>query len=186
MLEAHAKEIEIPQGVEVETSGRGITARLAGKELSRHFPIHGITIEKSGGRVIVGSGGSGKRAKKFVNTVSAHIRNIFDGLTKGYRYRLRLVYSHFPMSVSVKGEFVEVTNILGAKSPKKARIMAGAGVEVKDKDIIVTGTDKEVVGQTAANIERITRSTKRDTRRFQDGIYLVEKGAAKAEGGGGE
>ena len=49
-------------------------------------------------------------------------------------------------------------------------------VEVKGKDIIVSGINLEDVSQTAANIEQATRLTGRDRRIFYDGIYVYEKG----------
>ena len=49
-------------------------------------------------------------------------------------------------------------------------------VEVKNKvEVVVSGIDKEKVGQTSANIERCTTVKNRDRRVFQDGIYLLEK-----------
>ena len=44
-------------------------------------------------------------------------------------------------------------------------------------DVVVKGADREKVGQTAANIERACRIKKRDRRVFQDGVYIVSKGA---------
>lgn len=176
---AFVKEIEIPEGIDVDVSGQAITAKCQGKEISRRFQIHGISMEKQGGKVLVRCSKPGKSAKKFANTVVSHIKNIFIGIASGYEYRLQAVYSHFPMNISVKGGHVEIKNILGAKSPKKARILPGCEVSVKDKEITVRGSSKEAVGQTAANIERITRNTERDQRRFQDGIYLVERKIAQ-------
>jgi large subunit ribosomal protein L6 len=48
-------------------------------------------------------------------------------------------------------------------------------VAIKGDELIVTGINKEHVGQTAANIEQATRIKGRDPRVFQDGIYLTEK-----------
>ena len=48
-------------------------------------------------------------------------------------------------------------------------------VKVVGDEIIVTGLNKELVGQTAANIELATRVKKRDIRIFQDGIWIIKK-----------
>ncbi|MMZ70429.1 50S ribosomal protein L6P [compost metagenome] len=53
-------------------------------------------------------------------------------------------------------------------------------VTVKGSDVIVEGIDIEAVGQTAANIERATKITGFDRRKFMDGIYIYEKGVAEA------
>ena len=60
--------------------------------------------------------------------------------------------------------------------PRRAAILSGVDVRVENKtDVIVSGIDKEAVGQTAANIERCTTVKNRDRRVFQDGIYRVAK-----------
>jgi large subunit ribosomal protein L6 len=79
------------------------------------------------------------------------------------------------MNISVKGDVVEIVNFLGEKKPRKSKILPGCEVQVKGKDIIVKGVNKEAVGQTAGNLERTVRTTNRDRRRFQDGIYIVKK-----------
>ena len=55
-------------------------------------------------------------------------------------------------------------------------VASHSNVRVENKtDVIVSGIDKEAVGQTAANIERSTTVKNRDRRVFQDGIYRVAK-----------
>mgnify|MGYP001045530876 CR=1 FL=1 len=50
-------------------------------------------------------------------------------------------------------------------------------VDVKGDDVYLIGPDKEKLGQTAANLKRITRIRKKDPRVFQDGVYLFKKQA---------
>jgi large subunit ribosomal protein L6 len=97
------------------------------------------------------------------------------GVTEGYTYKLRIVYSHFPMKVSTKGPEFTVDNFLGEKYPRKTKVLPGVKVEIKGNEVTVTGIDKELVGQTAANIEQLTRIKNFDLRVFQDGIYIIEK-----------
>ena len=51
--------------------------------------------------------------------------------------------------------------------------MGDTKVEVKGQDIILTGIEREDVGQTMGNIEQACRITKFDRRIFQDGIYFT-------------
>ena len=98
------------------------------------------------------------------------------GVTDGFTYNLKAVYSHFPMTLAVKGNKFVVNNYFGEKVPRSAEIIQGVEVKVNNKtDVVVTGINKENVGQTAANIERCVTVKKRDRRVFQDGIYLVGK-----------
>ena len=95
------------------------------------------------------------------------------GVTIGYLYSLKVVYSHFPIQLKMQGEKLEIMNFLGEKFPRTARILPGTTVKVGTDEVIVTGIDKELVGSTASNIEKATRIRDRDPRVFQDGIYIV-------------
>jgi large subunit ribosomal protein L6 len=101
------------------------------------------------------------------------------GVNSGFTYHLKAFYSHFPMTLKVEGDVLKVNNYFGEKVPRKAALPwspAEVTVEVKNKvEVVVSGADKEKVGQTAANIERSAVVKKRDRRVFQDGIYLVNK-----------
>ena len=69
-----------------------------------------------------------------------------------------------------------VNNYFGEKIPRRAVFVGDVEVRVENKtEVVVSGYDKESVGQTAANIERCCSVKKRDRRVFQDGIYLVAK-----------
>ena len=85
------------------------------------------------------------------------------------------------MSMKVDGNRFTITNMLGEKVPRVAALPwtpAEVQVKIENKsDVVVSGADREKVGQTAANIERACKVKKRDPRVFQDGIYIVSKGA---------
>jgi large subunit ribosomal protein L6 len=98
---------------------------------------------------------------------------------------MKAVYSHFPMALSVNSDNSEftITNLLGEKGPRSAGLMYHKdGIEVKVEKkvhVVITGIDREKVGQTAAIIERACRITGRDRRVFQDGVYIVSKGGRR-------
>ena len=118
---------------------------------------------------------SKKKARSVLNTTNKLIKNAIEGLKETFTYKLTVVYSHFPMTVKAEEDFVVVTNFLGEKKPRKTKILPGCKVEVKGKDVIVSGHNKYAAGQTAGNIEKITRVTKKDYRVFDDGCYIIEK-----------
>ena len=68
-----------------------------------------------------------------------------------------------------------ISNFLGERKPRSAKIMGDSKVEIKGDTVVVSGIDKELVGQTMANIEQATKVRGFDIRVFQDGIYLVDK-----------
>lgn len=97
------------------------------------------------------------------------------GVTKGYRYYLKIIFTHFPMSVKVVGSEVQITNLIGEKNIRRAQILPGVKVTIKGEDIIVEGIDLEKVAQTAANIERVSKISGFDRRVFGDGVYIYKK-----------
>ena len=100
---------------------------------------------------------------------------MIKGVTEGFEYKMKTVFAHFPIKTSVEGNKFVIQNFLGERSPRTAKILEGVTVEAKGENVTVSGTDKEKVGQTAANIERATKVKKRDIRVFQDGVYVTSK-----------
>ena len=105
----------------------------------------------------------------------AHINNMLIGVTDGFTYKMKIVFAHFPMTVKVSGNKVNIDNFIGERSPRLSNIVGSAKVSVKGDEVTITGVNKEDVGQTMANLEQATKITGKDPRVFQDGIYLVSK-----------
>ncbi|WP_297465297.1 50S ribosomal protein L6 [Thermococcus sp.] len=169
------EEVEIPEGVEVTVEGNTVRVRGPKGELEREFTYPGIKIFTEDGRVVVFKEFPRKRDVAMARTFKAHIANMIRGVTEGFTYRLKVVYSHFPITVKVQGNEVVIENFLGEKAPRRAEILPGVTVKVRGQEITVESIDKEKAGQTAANIEQATRINKWDRRVFQDGIYIVDK-----------
>jgi large subunit ribosomal protein L6 len=176
----YVAEVEVPQEVRVTVNGLRVTVEGPKGKLERDFShAKGVSIRQNENKVVVEAFNADRRKKALVGTIAAHIRNMITGVTKGYRYKLKIVFSHFPISVEVKGNQVIIKNFLGEKAPRRANILEGVSVKVVDRDIIVEGIDIEKVGQTAANIELATKIGELDRRVFMDGIYIYEKGVAE-------
>lgn len=173
------REIEIPEGVEVEINGNLIKMKGAQGESKREFDLDNIMFEKKGNKIILGNKKATKKEKKMINTITAHIKNMFKGIKDKFVYELKIVFSHFPVTAEVKGKKVLIKNFLGEKTPRQADIPEGAEVEVKKEIILVKSNDKEIAGRAAASIERATNIRLRDRRIFQDGIFITNKAGKK-------
>ena len=169
------EEVEVPEGVEVTVEGNTVRVKGPRGELERELKYPGVKIFTEDGKVVVYKEFPRKKDIAIARTFKAHIANMIKGVTEGFTYKLKVVYSHFPMTVKVRGDEVVIENFLGEKNPRRAKILPGVTVKVMGQEIIVESIDKEKAGQTAANIEQATRITKWDRRVFQDGIYIVEK-----------
>lgn len=171
--------VEIPEGIEIEIEGLKVRVRGKKGEVERDFYNRGIAnilkFDKLDQKVRISIDVEGKRGKALLGTIKAHLRNMFKGVVEGYECKLRIVYVHFPISVEVKGKDILVKNFLGQRDVFKTKIPENVEVEVSKNEIKVSGIDKELVGQTAASLERLTKLNKRDRRKFQDGIFIYEK-----------
>jgi len=171
------KEIEIPEGVQIEIDNNVVKVEGPKGKLERELSHPRVTIEKKDSKIVVRCELPKKAEKALVGTFAAHIRNMIKGVTEGFVYKMKVVYAHFPIKVSVRDEEVIIDNFLGEQYPRKAKIFGDVKVNVSKDDITIEGIDREKVGQTAANIERAVRVKNRDIRVFQDGIYITSKGA---------
>ncbi len=169
------KFAEIPNDVEVGVRGRFVTVRGERGELTRDFSHAPVSIQLERNVVKVQAKWTRKREAALVGTVCSHIRNMIAGVTQGFTYRLKIVFSHFPISVKVQEKTVVIENFTGERSPRTAKIMGDTKVISKGEDIIVQGINIEDVSQTAANIEMATKVKKKDPRVFLDGIYIYER-----------
>ncbi len=167
--------IAIPGGVTVNMDGNVMTVKGPKGELSRNFAHPGIDVAVTGDAVSVSCEYPRIKDKAMVGTYAAHVRNMVRGVTEGYTYTLKIVFSHFPMKVAVKGNRVEINNYMGGHAPRFADILEGCTVKINGQDVTVSGIDIEAVGQTAANLEKATSRLGFDKRTFQDGIYIVHK-----------
>merc|ERR1740136_325217 len=120
-----------------------------------------MNLTKIGSNIRVDLWFANRKQLACVRTICSHIENMIVGVTQGFLYKMRFVYSHFPINVDVKGNHVEIRNFLGEKRVRK---------------IELSGNDIALVSLTAARIQQGTNIRYKDLRKFLDGIYVSEKG----------
>jgi large subunit ribosomal protein L6 len=167
--------IPIPEGVVVNIDGHKVTVRGSKSTLTRDFSHAAVSLETDGKAVRVWAQWPRKKEASLVGTIESHIKNMITGVTKGYTYKLKIVFSHFPITVKLQDRAVLIENFTGERRARKANILGDVKVKLEPDDIIVQGAKLEDVSQTAANIEMITRVTNKDPRVFLDGIYVFER-----------
>jgi large subunit ribosomal protein L6 len=97
------------------------------------------------------------------------------GVQHGYVYEMKIVYSHFPMSVEIQGDQVLIKNFIGERGVRRARLIGEVEVKTTEDEVIISGIDIEAVSQSAANIQLATKIRNKDRRVFLDGIYVIRK-----------
>ena len=175
MLQIIARRVEIPEGVTVNIDGKKVEVIGEKGRLVRDFSSSPISIELEDNQIVVSTDNPHRKAAAMVGTVCSHINNMIKGVTKGFTYKLKIVYAHFPISVKIKGDKILIENFIGERNPRVAKIVGDVKVSVKGDDVLVQGINIEEVSQTAANIEQATKIKKKDPRKFLDGIYVYEK-----------
>jgi large subunit ribosomal protein L6 len=170
-----SRTIEIPESVVIDIEGRKVSVRGSKATLVRDFSHANVSLETDGKNVRVFAQWPRKKEAALVGTIESHIKNMITGVTKGFTYKLKIVFSHFPITVKVQDRSVMVENFTGERRARKVKILGDVKVTVETEDLIVQGTSIEDVSQTAANIERMTRVTNKDPRVFLDGIYVYER-----------
>ncbi|MGI0148315.1 MAG: 50S ribosomal protein L6 [Thermoplasmata archaeon] len=167
--------VEIPRGVQLRLEGGDVIVAAKGHTLRRALSHPRIQVRTDGNQATIRCEFPRRKEGALVGTFAAHLRNMIVGVTEGFTYEMKIVYSHFPVKASVRGSEFIIENFLGEKFPRKTRIVGETKVEVMGDQVLLSGPDIEAVGQTAANIEQATRIRGLDPRIFQDGIYITKK-----------
>lgn len=111
-----------------------------------------------------------------LRTVRSLINNLIIGVTKGFKYKMRYVYAHFPINVNVSkngetGLFeVEIRNFIGEKIVRRVVMQAGVDVEISTSqkdELVLIGNSLENVSQSAADIQQICRVRNKDIRKVR-------------------
>lgn len=173
------KKIKIPDNVEIEINKMTVSVKGEKGSITKNFgnPKFNkfVNIEKNNNEILISTNSEKRKIKAIVKTIHSHIINMIRGVTYGFRYEMKIVYTHFPITVTVKDREIQIKNFLGEKGIRKAKIVGNVDVKIEKDTIILTGINIEDVGQTSANIEHSCKLTKRDRRIFVDGIYTTGK-----------
>jgi len=175
-IEKTKSDVKIPDGVKITIENNNIIVKGEKGELTRYFSHPKIELKINDKVLEIHGKNIRRKEKAILGAISAHINNMIKGVTKGYEYKMKTVFSHFPIKTIAEGNQFIIQNFLGERSPRRAEILQGITVETKGEFVTIKGLDKEKVGQTVANIERATKVKNRDIRVFQDGVYLVNTG----------
>jgi large subunit ribosomal protein L6 len=167
--------IQIPDEVDAEMDHLDLTVEGPEGRVTRQLWYPDVSVSVRDDEILVESDAEDAETMSTVGTFESHVENMFHGVTEGWEYEMEAFYSHFPMQVSVQGDEVVIENFLGERAPRRTEIHGDTDVEIDEERIVLRGPDIEAVGQTAADIEQLTRVQDKDLRVFQDGVYITNK-----------
>ncbi|AEO54291.1 hypothetical protein MYCTH_2313759 [Thermothelomyces thermophilus ATCC 42464] len=183
----HSEEtLEVPENVKVSIKSRLVTVEGPRGKLTKdlsHIAVNFSVVKKNVIGIEIHHGS--RKNVAALRTVRTIINNLIIGVTKGFKYKMRYVYAHFPINVNVEknketGNWeVEIRNFIGEKIVRRVIMRPGVEVEIsktQKDELILTGNSLEDVSQSAADIQQICKVRNKDIRKFLDGLYVSEKG----------
>ena len=142
--------IEILGGVEVKIEGRKVTVTGPKGELALNVPPV-LSVAAEGNLVRVGRKAENKRAKSLHGLNARLISNMITGVSKGFEKKLEVVGVGY--RVKMKGNDLEMQ--VGFSHPVLYTPLEGVTIRAEDNQtIMVSGCDRQKVGETAAQIRR--------------------------------
>lgn len=139
--------VSLPGGVTFSVKGMDMTAKGPKGSLTRTMPSH-VSVKIDDGVIVVDRVNDSKPARARHGLTRAMIQNLVTGVSEGFSRKLEI------HGVGYKAEMKGRTLVmhLGYSHPIEYPMPEGIDVAVAKGDITVSGTDKEAVGQVAANI----------------------------------
>jgi large subunit ribosomal protein L6 len=169
-------EVEAPASVKVTKEGNVIAVKGKLGTVKKDFTKLPATITVEGNKITIKPYGKRKQDLAVTNTARSIITSMIKGVEKGYTYKLKVIFAHFPISVKVKGKQVHVENFFGERAARVATIIGeNTKVNIAGEDVLIQGPSLEDVSQTAANIELSTKIKDKDQRVFLDGLYVYSR-----------
>merc|ERR1712217_128841 len=175
--------IPIPSKVNIVIDARAITIKGPRGELKRDFghkPMDMYLVQKGLKKDLkIDVHFSNKRDLACMNTVSSHLANMITGVTEGFRYRLREYHKKFVTKLIIEnhGKTLMIQNFIGERRIRKINMLEGVLCEQvdskEDREIFLTGNNKEDVSRSAALVCQACRVKNKDGRIFLDGMYVV-------------
>ncbi len=174
-IEKSAVEIQIPENVKASLKGSMLRVEGPLGKVYKNFKKIPVLIEIDGNKILLKKTGERKKYQAILNTSRSLIQTLCVGVVDGFTIKMKIVYSHFPITVSVEGKKILIKNFQGERAPRISMIRGDTVVVVKGDDVIITGPVLTDVSQTAANIQLKSKVKNKDHRVFLDGIYKYSK-----------
>ena len=143
------KPISIPKGVDVKVSGRTVAVKGPKGELSREIR-EGLVVKLEDGFAHIEQTHSGKMAGALHGLTRALIQNMVEGVSQGFSKSLEIHGTGY--RAQVQGQKLVLN--LGHSHPIEYPIPKGIQAAVDQNRIVLSGADKELLGQVSAEIRR--------------------------------
>ena len=175
------KNIDLPENVTLTLKDKTVTVEGAKGKLTRDFSDFDVELKKTKTKINVKAYFINKKKKAKALALVGYIQNMIKGVTEGYIYKSKIVFSHFPITVEPdnKKKTVAIKNLYGGRKQINVPIVGEETTVRVDKDDVITeGIDKQAVGQTTANMQeacRLRGKRRKDPETFLDGVWRWDR-----------
>jgi len=172
--------VPVPSGVSIEISGNEVKVKGSKGELSQKFHKL-IEIKKDGETLVVAPKDESREARALWGLSRTLVANMIEGVTKGFSKKL--IITGVGYKSALKGKNLELQ--LGFSHPIEVKAPAEIEFEVDSKKntIVVRGIDKQLVGETAANIRKWRKPEPYKGKGIAyEGEYIPRKAGKSAAG----
>ena len=161
-----SETMDIPDAVSIKVNAKVIEVEGPRGKLVRDFKHLNLDFQlikdsETGKRKLkIDSWFGSRKSSASIRTALSHVDNLITGVTRGFRYKMRFVYAHFPINASIGGDSksIEIRNFLGEKKVRKVEMLDGVTIvrseKVKD-EIVLDGNDIELVSRSCALINQV-------------------------------
>ena len=174
-LEKSTVEIQMPKDVKANLKGNILQVQGPLGKVYKNFKKIPVLIEINDNKILLKKTGKRKKHQAILNTSKSLIQTLCIGVVDGFTIKMKIVYSHFPITVKAEDKRVLIENFQGERAPRVSMIRGNTKVTVNGDDVIITGPVLTDVSQTAANIQLKSKVKNKDHRVFLDGIYRYSK-----------
>jgi large subunit ribosomal protein L6 len=167
-------EVIIPEGVAIEVKGNEVETKGTLGTNKRMFNDALLTVHKKDSKIVISAvkeKGLLKKSLKAENSFKKELENDVKGVNQYFEKKMRVVFAHFPINIEVKGDRLNINNIIGERVPRISKIVGTTKIETKGQNVRIYGISLDDVSQTAANIRLACKIRNKDSRVFQDGLY---------------
>lgn len=145
--------VSIPNGVSIDIKDNVITVKGQLGSLKKNI-LPGLNVKIVDNKIVVEDVEKNKISNMYHGTMAALIKNMLMGVTTGFKKELILEAREY--KAQLEGKNLKL--LLGFSHPVNIKVPDGVKFEVpEEKRVIITGIDKEVVGQIAATIKKLRR-----------------------------